>query len=77
MNEHFTNAHKLEKQMGHSKKDALSSHEAQLQKQEAQTTNHDMAPSRFQKLKVGLFLIQTCHAFVVVEKSSFRDLMHK
>jgi hypothetical protein len=41
MNEHVTNAHKVEKKMGYD------------------------------------FLIQTCQAFVVVEKSSYRDLMHK
>ncbi len=77
MNEHLTNAHKLEKKMGHDKKSKLSDHQDQLQKQEAQTTNHDMEPNRFQQLKVALFLIQTCQAFDVVEKSSCRDLMHK
>jgi hypothetical protein len=77
MNDHFTNAHKLEKKMGHDKRASLSAHQVQLQKQEAQTIQHGMAPSRFQQLKVALFLIQTCQAFCVVEKLSFRDLMHK
>ena len=35
MNDHLTNAHNLEKKMGHVKKATLSAHQAQLQKQEA------------------------------------------
>ena len=77
MNDHLTNAHKLEKKMGHGRKAALSAHQTRLQKQETQATQHGMAPSRFLQLKVALFLIQTCQPFAVVDKSSFRDLMHK
>ena len=77
MNDHLTNAHNLEKKMGHGKRSALTAHQQQLQKQEAQASKHGMAPSRLQQLKVALFLIQTCQPFAVVEKSSFRDLMSK
>jgi hypothetical protein len=79
MNDHLTNAHNLEKKTGHGKKAALSAHQVKLQKQEAQATQHGISPSRFQQLKVALFLMQTCQPFAVVahEKSSFRDLMHK
>ena len=77
MNDHLTNVHNLEKKMGHDKKATLSAHQEQLQKQEAQATNHGMTPNRFQKIKVVLFLIQTCQSLAVVEKSSFRDLIHK
>ena len=48
MNDHLTNAHNLEKKMGHGKRAALSAHQVQLQKQEAQANKHDMTPSRFQ-----------------------------
>ena len=42
MNDHLTNAHKLENKMGHGKRAVLSVHQVQLQKQEAQTTHHGM-----------------------------------
>ena len=36
-----------------------------------------MTPNRFHLLKAALFVIQTCQAFSVVEKPTFRDIMHK
>ena len=40
MNDQLTNAHNLEKKMGHDKRATLSKHQAQLEKQEAQATKH-------------------------------------
>ncbi len=46
MNDHLTNAHKLENKMGHGKRTVLSVHQVSLQKQEAQTTHHGMKPNQ-------------------------------
>ena len=76
--EHLKNAHKMEQCVGHDRKASLTGHQSQLQKQEAQTTRHDMKPNRFHQFKTSLFVIQTCHvAFSVVETSTFRDIMNK
>ncbi len=75
--EHLKNAHKLEQRVGHGRKAALTGHQSQLQKQEAQTTRHGMKPNRFHQLKAALFVIQTCQPFSVVETPTFRDIMHK
>jgi hypothetical protein len=65
------NAHKLEQRVAHVKKSALTSHQSQLQKQEALTSKHGMTPNRFHQLKAVLFVIQTCQPFCVVENSTF------
>ena len=75
--DHLKNAHKMESHMDHGRKAALSTHQVHFQKQEAQATKHDMTPNRYHQLKSTLFVIQTCQAFSVVEKSTFRDLMNK
>jgi hypothetical protein len=77
MNNYLTNTHKFEKKMGHVKKTTLSTHQEQLQKQEAQANKDDMTPNRYLQLKVDLFLIQSCQDFSVEEKTSFRVLIHK
>lgn len=75
--EHLKNAHNLEQRVGHGRKAALSGHQSQLQKQEAQATRLGMKPNRFHQLKAALFVIQTCQPFSVVETPTFRDIMHK
>ncbi len=77
MNDHLTHVHNLEKKMGHDKKVALSTHQEQLQKQEAQVNKNGMSPNRFHQLQVALFVIQSCQVFVVVEKQAFRNLLYK
>ena len=72
--EHLKNAHKLEQSVGHGRKAALTGHQSQLQKQEAQATRHGMKPNRFHQLKAALFVIQTCQPFSVVETPTFRDI---
>jgi hypothetical protein len=58
MDEHLKNAHKLERKMENGKKGALSKHQAQLQKQEAQASKNGMAPNRFHQVQAALLSFQ-------------------
>ncbi len=49
--------------MEHGQKHALTTHQAQLQKQEAQAGKNDMVSNRFHQLKTALFVIHTCQVF--------------
>ncbi len=55
--DHLKNSHKVEQRVDHGRKSALTGHQSQLQKQEAQTIRHDMKPKRFHHLKAALFVI--------------------
>jgi len=64
MNDHLTNAHNLEKKMGHVKKAAMSVHQAQLQKEEVQTTQSNSLshPDLSGFYRGGKIVIQGPHA---------------